>query len=371
MAIIHQGKNGLKEKLENYYEEAFQEAKKLFYWQIEDDKKTYEQAKVAYRRSAPLNLLLLLLAVALILLLVMRPEIIQGIQEAVYGWLVGLEEALGDGMRSQMSSGSPEGLGAILLNLVLSFLQLIAAVLLWLFRVSSGVLVFLICFAIPVCIGFCAIVGFKPPQKPVLDRVFHEEATRERVRNGSLPSEMRILQAGLEGEEAALDMLSKLGDDCHVYTNLLIPYEGKVSETDVIVVAPHAVTIVEVKNYKDTLVGDWSDEHLVIETERGQTVHEKEVYNPVKQVATHVYRLGNYLREHGAEVVVNRCVLFVHSDIKLFYMNDEKNVLAECPVFEAYQTSTLFDYLQGGSKEASSRRVVQLLNELLAQQANA
>ena len=75
--------------------------------------------------------------------------------------------------------------------------------------------------------------------------------------------EMDIRRSGLEGEEAAQGCLSSLGDDCYVFTNLYIPYEGKDSETDILVVSPAGVTIVEVKNHKGVIRGDVSDRKLI------------------------------------------------------------------------------------------------------------
>lgn len=367
MAIIHRGRNTLQEKLDSFYEETVQHSKKYFYERIEDQKASYEREKAAFRRSVPVKLLFLLLAIALILLLVRCPEIIQRIQEAAHDLFSGLENSLRDAMSSSMTNTS-EGIGEILLNILLSFLSLIAAVLIWLLRVSSGVLVILICFSIPICIAFFSVKGLIPRRKPSFDGTFDEDAARKRVRLEPLPNEMNILQTGLEGEEAALQLLSRLGNDCHIYTNLQISYDGNKSETDIIVVAPHAVTIVEVKNYKDEPAGDWSDEHLVVEAERGQTIHRHEVYNPVRQVATHAYRLSNYLRENGAAATVNRCVLFVNSSLFMYKMEDANNALQHCPVFLPYQLEYLLDYLQEPQQRTSGSRVVKLLNELIAQQ---
>lgn len=183
-----------------------------------------------------------------------------------------------------------------------------------------------------------------------------------------MSGEWRILQAGLEGEDAALKLLSRLSNDYHIYTNLLIPYDGKISETDLIVVAPHGVTIVEVKNYKDVLLGDWSDEQLWLEKKRGSENYTNQIYNPVRQVGTHVYRLSHYLREHGVDAWVNSCVLFVNENIQLHQMTDANNKLQECPVFRYEEEGKLFDYLRTTHPETSGSSVVSLLNKLIAQQ---
>ncbi len=370
MAIIHYGKNTLQEKLDDLYEKRFEEDRALFFRQIEYDKERYETARDAYRRSLPVKLFFLILIIAVIILLAVRPEIIRTLQEAAHNLFSGLENSLAEALRNDMANTGSESvdIGQALLNILIGFLSLIASILLWFFRVSSGVHVVVICFGILLFIAYCIITSLAPVRKPVLDRTFNEEAAREQGRTDPPSDEMKILISGLEGEQTALDMLSELGDNCHIYTNLMITYDGRDSETDIIVVAPHTVTIVEVKNYKDSLIGDWSDEELVLEAERGHTTHRNEVYNPVKQVATHAYRLSNALREHGIPVQVNRCVLFVNHSVSLYEMTDEKNALQQCPVFEKYQSYSLHEYLQTPQKGTNGSSVVKHLNKLIDEQ---
>jgi hypothetical protein len=47
-----------------------------------------------------------------------------------------------------------------------------------------------------------------------------------------------------------------LGDECYVFANLDVKYDGKHKETDLIVVSPTGLTMVEVKNYSGLLMGD-------------------------------------------------------------------------------------------------------------------
>ncbi len=127
-------------------------------------------------------------------------------------------------------------------------------------------------------------------------------------------SNEEILHAGLEGENKALALLSSLPESCHVFTNLLIPYDGKTSETDLVVVSPGGLFVIEVKNYVGCFTGDWSNERL---TQTKDDRYVKYPYNPVRQVGTHVYRLANYLRERGAQTWVEGCVLFTQPSVQL------------------------------------------------------
>lgn len=135
------------------------------------------------------------------------------------------------------------------------------------------------------------------------------------------------LRAGVEGERYALSLARKMSRSCHVFVNKYIPYDGHWSETDLILVGPGGVAIVEVKNWSGQVQGDASDEQIA--RGGGRTQH-----NPVRQVGTHVYRLKNYLRSKGVNVWVVPCVVFVHPRVKLnitgvpdLYQPDERGTV--------------------------------------------
>lgn len=161
--------------------------------------------------------------------------------------------------------------------------------------------------------------------------------------------EEQIIRAGLEGEQAALDLMKKLGSNCHVFTNLKIPYDGGESETDLIVASPAGVTVIEVKNYKGTITGDTSDDSLTqTKTGRHGGSSDKTVQNPIKQVGTHVYRIAGYLRDKGIRTHVRCCVLFVSEDVTLA-LTDYDDVTAEkCPVYTRETIQDLYSYVSSG-----------------------
>lgn len=368
MAIIHNGRNKLREELDSYYAEACRRDREIFDMVQQEDRLEHENRCAAYRKAIPTRILLILLSLALFLLLALWPEPICRLQEVVHTFFTGLGDALGDFMTAKMTA-EPGGIGEILLHLLLSVLSLIAAVLLWVLKLLSWPIALAVCIALPALMAFFSVRGLVNKPWPFAESVYDEQARRDRIMNGSLPSEMKILKAGLEGEEDALKLLSSLGNDCHIYTNLLIPHDGKVSETDIIVVAPHAVTIVEVKNYRDELSGDWSDEQLVLEAERGRSVHRHEVYNPVRQVSTHARRLQGFLADNDINVQVKKCVLFINSDIYLYGMTDRNGVLQDCPVFCRYQIASLITWLQTSLGASPPRAFSRLLSEMAVEQA--
>ena len=182
---------------------------------------------------------------------------------------------------------------------------------------------------------------------------------------GSESDEEQIIRAGLEGEQSALRLMKKLGNDCHVYTNLRIPYDGGESETDLIVVSPAGVTVIEVKNYKGTITGDASDDSLT--QIKGRQGDSKTVQNPIRQVGTHVYRLAGYLRSKGIRTYVRNCVLFVNENA-VVDLQDRQGALDKCPVFTVTTIKALYTYVSAGETVLNSpylQRTVDTLHALV------
>lgn len=180
-----------------------------------------------------------------------------------------------------------------------------------------------------------------------------------------------ILQAGLDGEAKALAAMRKLGRDCHVFTNLRIPYQGRESETDLIVVTPGRITIVEVKNQKGIISGDTSDPQLRQRKRLRDGTFEEKTFspNPFRQVGTHAYRLKGFLQSRGLGAYVHTCVFFVNEEASLS-LTDSAGVLDDkCPAYTWQdQAALLFDLQENGHSPLGERkvsRIVQALEEVL------
>lgn len=123
-----------------------------------------------------------------------------------------------------------------------------------------------------------------------------------------------ILVSGINGERIATKVLAALPDDYIVFQDVKVTYDGKSSEIDNIVVGRSGVFIVEVKNHNGNIMGDLEDiywtQHKV---GRGGTPYAKEMYSPVKQVGTHIYRLANYLRQNGINTYIEGMVYFTNA----------------------------------------------------------
>lgn len=123
-----------------------------------------------------------------------------------------------------------------------------------------------------------------------------------------------IRKAGAAGENQALALLVRaLPSDWHVFSNVTVAFDGGRSEMDLVAVGPGGVCVVEVKNYAGELRGQAVDHDL----EHRRTVGRERVYNPMKQVATHVHRLSGYLREAGCGAWVRGFVLFVNPALEV------------------------------------------------------
>lgn len=69
--------------------------------------------------------------------------------------------------------------------------------------------------------------------------------------------------------------------------------------------------IIETKNMNGTIVGNYDAQYWTQrKIGRNGTPYSGQLYSPVKQVKTHVYRLANYLRKENINVFVDAMVYF-------------------------------------------------------------
>lgn len=151
-----------------------------------------------------------------------------------------------------------------------------------------------------------------------------------------------INSVGAEGEELAVTYLKILDNNYHIIPNAILNYGEKRSETDVIVVGPTGVFIVEIKNYKGFIQGNTSDHNLVqIKTDNYGNSFEKPFYNPVKQVGTHRYTLNGVLNSNGINTNINICVFFTNKEACVNIVNDNGS---DCAIIT--DCHTLIEYIR-------------------------
>ena len=128
----------------------------------------------------------------------------------------------------------------------------------------------------------------------------------------------KIIKNGIEGEQKALKVVENLSDNYHVFVNWEYEYEGRKSETDLIIVCRKGVFIVEVKNHNGRIVGRERDikwrQHKI---GKNGGKYYTEIYNPTKQVSTQVWRLSKNFREEKIRVWVQGIVYFVNDNVEI------------------------------------------------------
>jgi len=130
---------------------------------------------------------------------------------------------------------------------------------------------------IPVCIPFWAIIWF----------AIYQSAKK----GGSA-----VMLAGAAGEDHALAQLSRLPDEYTVFNQICLPDSKSRTgfrEADFVVVGPNGVFIIENKDYRGRVVGDWnSDQWELHKIGRCGTPYMKSCRNPVRQVQVYVSLLA-------------------------------------------------------------------------------
>lgn len=130
----------------------------------------------------------------------------------------------------------------------------------------------------------------------------------------------KFLTPGIAGEDLALAVSAKLPDHYHVFNNLRVAHDGQGSELDLVIVGEKGVFVVEVKNHNGTIIGHEKDkEWTQHKVGRGGGRYSKQMYNPIKQVGTQVFRLAKNLNERKIPAWVQGVVFFTNpkADVKV------------------------------------------------------
>ncbi len=171
------------------------------------------------------------------------------------------------------------------------------------------------------------------------------------------------LERGIDGENTTASIISALPNDYYGFQNLIVSFDGKKSELDMVVVGKTGVFIVETKNYKGSIYGNYeSHQWIQHKMGRGGTPYSKEFYSPVKQVGTHIYRLANHLRQYGVRVYVNGLVYFADPDTSVFVDGDNGGV----PVFSADRNNPyeILYHITNVPEQLTEEEVLQICNIL-------
>ena len=119
-----------------------------------------------------------------------------------------------------------------------------------------------------------------------------------------------IIKSGIDGENETAQLLkSKLPDGYRVFQNIDVFFDGKKSELDFIVVGNTGVFVVECKNRKGIIKGNYASEKWK-QIKSSNKSEGYSFYNPVKQVSTHIFRLKRSLQRKNINVHLNGIVYF-------------------------------------------------------------
>lgn len=325
MAIIHRGINQSQAEIDQYA-----------YQRICEAEREHQQRVKNRPRAIRRDIIITIICAAILLSLIFIPGLLKGIQSGVKS---GLGSFGGSFLDWACTSTSKDNVTVFLLLTLAKVIVFIVGLLIMILGFVSPLLVIVILFGLPLLVGFVALLDWTTFD-PKFNRKYWEATAGD-----NLPDDLQAKAYGIEAENRAIRLLdAALGRDCHIFTNLRIPYGGKTSETDCIVVTPTSVVVVEVKGHKGRITGDLDDKDLRKQKKDGWDI--ELFYNPVKQCGTHVFRLGNFLRSAGAHVTVKRCVWFVSDECNLA-LTDRSNVRQDCPVFRS-QDPALFRYLRTG-----------------------
>ncbi len=174
-------------------------------------------------------------------------------------------------------------------------------------------------------------------------------------------NEIVIKGQGIAGEEAVASILSNSLDDSYtIIQNVVVTLDGKSSELDLVVVGNNGIFIVEVKNRNGRIQGSYDAprwyQHKI---GSGGGVYSSDFYSPVKQVATHIFRLAGFLRQNGVRFHILGSVFFSNPEALLRIEGEPGNI----PVFGSYEDFIHYIRIYNGSLPYEVKeRVVELLN---------
>lgn len=132
---------------------------------------------------------------------------------------------------------------------------------------------------------------------------------------GPAVRQYRQLRAGVTAVKAAMKLLSRMHDNCHIFMHRRFVFEGNAACPELILVSPGGVVVMEVSSLPGIIEGCVTDTVLMRRFGEGEV---EKMRNPARQVVGHVTRLSNYLASQDISVWVAPCVLFVHPEASAY-----------------------------------------------------
>ena len=119
--------------------------------------------------------------------------------------------------------------------------------------------------------------------------------------------------AGISGEDEAISSLKELlSDEYHIFTNVRVHEK---MESDIVVVGPKHVFIVEVKHLKGELEGTAEDKFWILhKTGRKGGQYSTQIKNPLGQLRRNTFILSQYLKMEGCPCWIEGVVYFAGTE---------------------------------------------------------
>lgn len=128
---------------------------------------------------------------------------------------------------------------------------------------------------------------------------------------------------GIVGELVVRIILGKTKEgEKYVINNLMLVDNGKSSQIDHVLINQNGVFVIETKNYSGRIYGNESQQEWTQVLSYGRV--KNKLYNPVKQNATHVYRLKKLLPE---ETYIDSVVVLVQNNTKYIQAKGVLNLM--------------------------------------------
>ena len=136
-----------------------------------------------------------------------------------------------------------------------------------------------------------------------------------------------VMLAGAAGEELALTHLSRLSDEYTIFNQICLPDSRSSTgyrEADFVVVGPNGVVIIENKDFRGWVKGDWnSDQWELYKIGRCGTPYINSCRNPVRQVQIYVSLLAAIFSRRGIKAWITPMVSLSRNN-SLGMINSEK-----------------------------------------------
>lgn len=142
---------------------------------------------------------------------------------------------------------------------------------------------------------------------------------------------------GIVGELVVRVILGKTKEgEKYVINNLMLVDNGKSSQIDHVLINRNGVFVIETKNYSGRIYGNESQQEWTQVLSYGRI--KNKLYNPVKQNATHVFRLKKLLPQ---EIFVSSVVVFVQNNTKYIQAQGVVNLVQLAKYVRANSGHTL------------------------------